>query len=191
MVQYFNGLINLDCGKDPYTFNEKKLLNELPGIKYDDFQGTTWAPSLIPLKTWKKVDGFSEEYTFGLGSDPDFNMKLWEKGVRIFKGLGNCRVYHFSSETLRKKTRNDGSKIFLKKWEKRLPEYPEYFLTIKKLSITLYQLDGRAIPENISPRTVIQARPKRGLVLQSDGLYRVSQKKHVLLKMSAFHFPIS
>ena len=38
MVQYFNGLINLDCGKDPYTFNEKKLLNELPGIKYDDFQ---------------------------------------------------------------------------------------------------------------------------------------------------------
>ena len=54
MVQYFNGLIDLDCGKNPETFNEQRLLKELPKLKYDNFQGTTWAPSLLPLKTWKK-----------------------------------------------------------------------------------------------------------------------------------------
>ena len=26
-------------------------------------------------------------------------MKLWNKGVRIFKGLNNCKVYHFGSIT--------------------------------------------------------------------------------------------
>ena len=52
-----------------------------------NYQGTHWQPSLIPLKTWNKVHGFSEEFSPGLGSDPDFNMKLWRIGVRIFKGL--------------------------------------------------------------------------------------------------------
>ena len=47
-----------------------------------------WQPSLIPKTTWNKVNGFSEEFSPGLGSDPDFNMKLWRIGVRIFKGLG-------------------------------------------------------------------------------------------------------
>ena len=32
-----------------------------------------------------------------IGSDPDLNMKLWNKGVRIFKGLGDFKVYHFGS----------------------------------------------------------------------------------------------
>ena len=86
---------------------------ELPKIKFDDFQGTHWQPSLIPLRTWNKVGGFSEEFSPGLGSDPDFNMKLWNIGVRLFKGLGDCRVYHFSSLSLRKKAWNNGAKTFL------------------------------------------------------------------------------
>ena len=102
MVQPFKSYINLDCGKTYLDFNENKLLEELPKIKFNNFQGTHWQPSLIPLKTWKKVNGFSEEFSPGLGSDPDFNMKLWKIGVRIFKGLGDCRVYHFSSLSLRK-----------------------------------------------------------------------------------------
>ena len=57
-------------------FNEKKLLNEHNAIFFKDFQGSTWAPSLINGETWDKVGGFSEEYGPGLGSDPDFNMKL-------------------------------------------------------------------------------------------------------------------
>ena len=46
-----------------------------------------------------------------LGSDPDFNKTL-EYWCRLFKGLGNCRVYHFSSLSLRKKAWNNGAKTF-------------------------------------------------------------------------------
>ena len=116
MVQPFKSYINLNCGENINEFNEEKLLSEIPLIKFDDFQGTHWQPSLIPIKTWNKVGGFSEEFSPGLGSDPDFNMKLWNIGVRLFKGLGNCRVYHFSSISLRKKAWNNGAKTFLLKW---------------------------------------------------------------------------
>ena len=54
MVQPFKSYINLDCGKNIKEFNEDKLLKELPKITFDDFQGTHWQPSLIPIKTWHK-----------------------------------------------------------------------------------------------------------------------------------------
>jgi len=69
----------------------------------------------VPLTTWNKVGGFSMEFSPGLGSDPDFSMKLWKIGVRLFKGLGSCRVYHFSSISLRKRAWNNGAKTFLLK----------------------------------------------------------------------------
>ena len=128
MVQPFDSYINLNCGKTHENFNEKKLLNELPKIKFDNFQGTHWQPSLIPLVTWNKVGGFSEEFSPGLGSDPDFNMKLGKMGVRIFKGLGNCRVYHFSSISLRKKAWNNGAKIFLLKWGITIKFFKKFYL---------------------------------------------------------------
>ena len=128
MVQYFNGLINLNCGDNPENFNEEKLLQELPKIKYYDFQGTHWQPSLIPRRLWDEVGGFSEEFSPGLGSDPDFNMKLWRKGVRLFKGLNKCRVYHFSSISLRKKAWNNGAKSFLLKWGISIKFFKKYFL---------------------------------------------------------------
>tara|TARA_B100001057_G_C22609513_1_gene855982 strand:+ start:16 stop:864 length:849 start_codon:yes stop_codon:yes gene_type:complete len=128
MVQPFASYINLDCGDTVKNFNEKKLLSELPKIKYNDFQGTHWQPSLIPLKTWNSVGGFSEEFSPGLGSDPDFNMKLWNIGVRLFKGLGNCRVYHFSSLSLRKKAWNNGAKTFLLKWGISIKFFKKYYL---------------------------------------------------------------
>jgi glycosyltransferase involved in cell wall biosynthesis len=128
MVQPFNSYIHLNCGDNAENFDEKKLLTELPKIKYNNFQGTHWQPSLIPTETWQKVNGFSEEFSPGLGSDPDFNKKLWDIGVRIFKGLGNCRVYHFSSVSLRKKAWNNGSKIFLRKWGISIKFFKKYYL---------------------------------------------------------------
>ena len=80
------------------------------------------------MKTWNKVGGFSEEFNPGLGSDPDFNMKLWNIGVRLFKGLGNCRVYHFSSLSLRKKAWNNGAKTFLLKWGISIKFFKKYYL---------------------------------------------------------------
>ena len=127
-MQPFESYINLNCGDSINNFDEQKLLSELPKIKFNDFQGTHWQPSLIPLKTWNKVGGFSEEFSPGLGSDPDFNMKLWNVGVRLFKGLGECRVYHFSSLSLRKKAWNNGAKTFLLKWGISIKFFKKYYL---------------------------------------------------------------
>ena len=114
-----NGPLKFDCGDTLENFNEIKLLRNYQNINHYDFQGSTWAPHLIHKTLWNKIGGFSEEYYPGTGSDPDLNMKLWKIGVRIFKGLGSFRVYHFGSISLRKKDtlkRNKGSKTFLKKW---------------------------------------------------------------------------
>ena len=132
MIQPFESYINLDCGKNLKEFDEKKLLKKLPDIKFNDFQGTHWQPSLIPIKTWKKVGGFSEEFSPGLGSDPDFNFKLWNIGVRLFKGLSECRVYHFSSLSLRKKVWNNGAKTFLLKWGISIKFFKKHYLRSDK-----------------------------------------------------------
>ncbi len=128
MVQNFKSYIYLDCGNSHSNFNEDKLLKELPKIKFSDFQGSHWQPSLVPLITWNKVGGFSMEFSPGLGSDPDFSMKLWKIGVRLFKGLGSCRVYHFSSISLRKRAWNNGAKTFLLKWGISIKFFKKYYL---------------------------------------------------------------
>jgi glycosyltransferase involved in cell wall biosynthesis len=130
MVQAVNSDLVLDCGKTNKEFNEDKLLSELPKIAHSDFQGTHWQPSLIPIDTWNKVKGFSEEFSPGLGSDPDFNYKLWNIGTRLFKGLGNCRVYHFSSISLRKKSWNNGAKTFLLKWGISIKFFRKHYLRV-------------------------------------------------------------
>ena len=79
------------------NFDENKVLNEYQIYNDYDFQGSTWAPHLLHKDLWEKVGGFSEEFFPGTGSDPDLNMKLWKEGVRIFKGVNNCKVYHFGS----------------------------------------------------------------------------------------------
>ena len=128
MIQPFKSFIHLDCGKIIKEFDELKLLKEYDSISFEDFQGSTWAPSLIPRETWDRVGGFSEEYGPGLGSDPDFNMKLWKIGVRLFKGLSKSRVYHFSSVSLRKKISNNGAKTFLLKWGISIKFFKKYYL---------------------------------------------------------------
>ena len=55
-------------------------------------------------------------------------MKLWNVGVRLFKGLGECRVYHFSSLSLRKKAWNNGAKTFLLKWGISIKFFKKYYL---------------------------------------------------------------
>ena len=128
MIQPFQSFINFDCGRTFDQFNEKKLLNNFNKIKFNDYQGTHWQPSLIPRKTWDMVNGFSKEFNPGSGSDPDFNMKLWKKGVRLFKGLSSVRVYHFASMTLRKRASNKGNIIFLLKWGISIKFFKEYYL---------------------------------------------------------------
>ena len=132
MVPPFKSYLEFDCGKTLQDFDEDKLLKYVNTLKFEDFQGTHWQPSLIPKKTWNKVGGFSLEFSPGLGSDPDFNMKLWQIGVRLFKGLGECRVYHFSSLSLRKKAWNNGAKTFLLKWGISIKFFKKHYLRSDK-----------------------------------------------------------
>ena len=111
--------IRFDCGQTANTFDEKKLLDNYKKLPFYDHQGSHFCPLLIEKEMWEMVCGFSEEFNPGMCSDPDFNMKLWNQGVRIFKGINNFRVYHFSSITTRKKKNlpmNRGDVTFLKKW---------------------------------------------------------------------------
>ena len=128
MVQPFESYLEFDCGKTLEDFDEEKLLKNVNQLEFSDFQGTHWQPSLVPKSTWDKAKGFSEEFSPGLGSDPDFNMKLWKMGVRLFKGLGKSRVYHFSSISLRRKAWNNGAKIFLLKWGISIKFFKKYYL---------------------------------------------------------------
>ncbi len=110
---------DFNCGLTHETFDEKKLLENYKKVEYFDHQGTHWAPHLIHKTLWNKIGGFSPEFNPGFASDTDLNMKLWDNGVRIFKGINNFRVYHFGSISLRKKPglkKNKGNKLFLAKW---------------------------------------------------------------------------
>ena len=120
-----NGPLKFECGNSLKDFDEEKLLKDFKNINHYDFQGSTWAPHLIHKEVWDKVGGFSEEFYPGTGSDPDLNMKLWNIGVRIFKGINNFKVYHFGSivtrryknhPTIKTESGSRGAKIFLLKW---------------------------------------------------------------------------
>ena len=132
-----NGHIHdYSCGENFKDFDESKLLNDYKSLRFYDFQGSTWAPHLIHKKLWNKVGGFSEEFSPGAGSDPDLNMKLWQAGVRIFKGNSECKVYHFGSVTLRKKNNNifkknissKANKRFLLKWGVSIKFFKKHYL---------------------------------------------------------------
>jgi len=130
------GQINFNCGETLNDFDEKKFLDNYKNYNYYDFQGSTWAPSLVHRDIWNKVGGLSEEYFPGTGSDPDFNMKLWNLGIRIFKGINDFKVYHFGSTVLRKKLNkisknkygSTGGKIFLLKWGISIKFFKKYYL---------------------------------------------------------------
>ena len=136
-VMMNNGPIRFNAGSDIKSFDENKVLNEYQNYNHYDFQGSTWAPHLLHRDLWEKVGGFSEEFFPGTGSDPDLNMKLWKEGVRIFKGVNNCKVYHFGSIVTRKyknhptiitESGSKGGKIFLLKWGITIKFFKKFYL---------------------------------------------------------------
>ena len=134
MIEPNSGHITYNFGVDIETFNEDELLSKYKDINFYDHQGTHFAPHLVSKTMWNKVGGFSEEFNPGIGSDPDFNMKLWQEGVRIFKGLNDFKVYHFGSLTTRKKKnfiQNRGDKTFLRKWGFSTKFFKKYYLKSK------------------------------------------------------------
>jgi len=136
MIEQCAGHIQYDCGNNLQNFDEKKLLNNYKNLPYYDHQGSHFAPHLIHKRIWDKIGGLSEEFNPGMCSDPDLNMKLWNEGVRIFKGINNFRVYHFGSLTTRKKKQliqNKGHYTFLKKWKITHKFFTKYYLRSQQI----------------------------------------------------------
>ena len=124
------GLINYDCGSDIENFDEDKFLKFCINDTTPDLQSSHWAPHLIHRDLWNKINGFSEEFNPGDGSDPDFCMKLWFNNVRVFKGISKFKVYHFNSLTTRndKVKLNNGTKTFLLKYGFNPKFFRKYYL---------------------------------------------------------------
>ena len=134
IIEPNSGHIVFNCGENIETFDEEKLLSNYNNLNFYNHQGTHFAPHLVTKELWNKVGGFSEEFNPGIASDPDFNMKLWNQGVRIFKGLANFKVYHFGSITTRRKNglkQNRGDRTFLKKWGITTKFFKKYYLKSK------------------------------------------------------------
>ena len=134
MIEPNSGHIKFNCGESIDDFNEKKLLANFKNLNIDNHQGSHFAPHCIHKKIWDAVGGFSEEFNPGIGSDPDFNMKLWDMGIRIFKGLNAFKVYHFGSLTTRKNKnvkQNRGDITFLKKWGITINFFKKHYLESK------------------------------------------------------------
>ncbi len=115
-------------GTDPQNFMEEKLLAEYQSLPKNDWNGATWPPNIVSTRMWDLVGGYSTEFSPGMYSDPDFSKKLWDAGVRDFRGLGNSRAYHFMSKTVGRVKRNNGRKQFLLKWEITSATFVKFYL---------------------------------------------------------------
>jgi hypothetical protein len=109
-------MISKDYGSDIASFKEKELLSEFADLKMNDWNGSTWPPNVVHRDVWDLVGGYSIEFHPGMYSDPDFSMKLWNLGVRYFKGVSKSRVYHFGSKSVSRIKKNPGYYRFIAKW---------------------------------------------------------------------------
>lgn len=111
-----NAVIEKNYGHDIASFQEEKLLKEFNEWAQPDWSGATWPPNIVSVRLWDYVGGYSVEFSPGMYSDPDFSMKLWNAGVRYFKGVSNSRAYHFGSKSVQRVKRNKGYHQFIYKW---------------------------------------------------------------------------
>ncbi len=110
-------IANKNFGTTVNDFNPIALHDFVGSTHFNNWLGACWPPSLVHKSLWEKVGGYSEEYSPGFYSDPDFAMKLWQIGVRDFRGFGNSLVYHFKCKSTGRVTRNNGRKTFAAKWK--------------------------------------------------------------------------
>ena len=117
-----------DYGVNPQNFEETKLLQEYAQLPMQDWMGATWPPNVVHKDIWNLVGGYSIEFTPGMYSDPDFSMKLWQVGVRYFRGVAASRVYHFGSVTVKRIVKNPGYYKFILKWRMTARSFSDQFL---------------------------------------------------------------
>lgn len=115
-------------GDDIQAFREEPLLNEYASLPMHDWQGATWPPNVVHKDIWDLAGGYSTEFSPGMYSDPDFSMKLWVMGIRLFKGVSKSRVYHFGSKSTGRVVKNKGYYRFIAKWGVTSSTLTKYYL---------------------------------------------------------------
>lgn len=105
-----------DYGRDLASFREEDLLNEFESLPKEDWAGSTWPICIVHIDNWDLVGGYSIEFSPGMYSDPDFSRKLWNLGIRYFKGISASRAYHFGSKSTKRVKINNGHRDFILKW---------------------------------------------------------------------------
>ena len=123
-----NCMIEHNYGTEITSFKEEELLAEFAQLPMDDWQGATWPPNIVHKNIWDKVGGYSNEFSPGMYSDPDFSMKLWLAGIRLFKGVNKSRVYHFGSKSVKRVAKNPGYHKFIDKWGMTNSTLSKYYL---------------------------------------------------------------
>ena len=117
-----------DFGSDTATFQEEALLKQFQDLEKNDWQGSTWPPNVVHKRVWDLVGGYSTEFSPGMYSDPDFSIKLWKAGIRLFKGVGSSRVYHFSRKSTTRIVHTRGYFMFISKWGMSAKTFTKKFL---------------------------------------------------------------
>ncbi len=120
--------IEKNFGLNIDEFKEESLLAEFNLLPMEDWQGATWPPNIVHKSIWELVGKYSVEFSPGMYSDPDFSMKLWKTGIRLFKGVSKSRVYHFGSVSVKKIKTNKGYYQFISKWGMTSGTFSKYFL---------------------------------------------------------------
>lgn len=134
MIEYFDtgnpAVLVGNYGNSLESFKEDELLTNYKSNIKTDWFGSTWPPNVVHKDIWDMVGGYSVEFSPGMYSDPDFSRKLWELGVRIFKGVGESKVYHFGSKSVSRIKKNKGKNTFLNKWGYTSRYFTKNFLKI-------------------------------------------------------------
>lgn len=123
-------VVHADYGSDLSSFREDKLLKDYSTLFRADWNGSTWPPNIVHMDCWDLVGGMSIEFSPGMYSDPDLSRKLWEMGVRIFKGKGDSLVYHFGCKSTGRIKKNKGYKTFTLKWGISAKTFMKKYLNI-------------------------------------------------------------
>lgn len=120
--------VQANYGHDIDTFREEDLLHEYKTLFRADWSSSTWPPNVMHIDCWDLVGGMSIEFSPGMYSDPDLSRKLWEAGVRVFKGKGDSLVYHFGCKSTGRVKKNKGYKTFTLKWGVSARTFMDYYL---------------------------------------------------------------
>ena len=139
--------IEKNYGTDVHSFDEEKLLNEFESLPFNDWNGSTWPPNVLHKDVWNLVGGYSTEFSPGMYSDPDFSMKLWQAGIRIFKGISKSRVYHFGFASTKRIKKNKGYYQFIAKWGITSSTFTKLYL--KRGAVYTAPLEDPEIPSHI------------------------------------------